>query len=133
MWIRSTCWCRANQPRVADEFAESEEHLVKSAKRFGYTDLLRVVRYWQQHADPDGADDRAARAHDTREVFATRTFGGSIDLRGTLDPITGSFFLNELDRLEQQLFEADWAEARERVRRDRHGGGPGPHRRPTTP
>ncbi len=106
--------CRANQPRVSHEFAESEEHLVRSATRLGYSDLLRVVRYWQQHADPDGADDRAAGAHDQREVYATRTFAGSIDLRGTLDPITGSFFLNELERLEQQLFEADWAEARDR-------------------
>jgi hypothetical protein len=106
--------CRANQPRVAEEFAHSEEHLVGSASRLGYRDLLRVVRYWQQHADPDGADQRASRARDCREVYATRTFAGSIDLRGTLDPITGTFFLNELERLEQHQFEADWTEARNR-------------------
>jgi hypothetical protein len=107
--------CRANQPRVADQFADSEEHLVQSATRLGYRDLLRVVRYWQQHADPDGADQRAKRAHHGRELYATRTFAGSIDLRGRLDPISGTFFLNELERLERQLFEADWAEARARV------------------
>jgi hypothetical protein len=105
--------CRANQPRVADEFAHSEQHLVESAMRLGYRDLLRVVRYWQQHADPDGADQQARRAHDGREVYATRTFAASIDLRGSLDPISGTVFLNELERLEQQLFEADWADARE--------------------
>ena len=125
--------CRANQPRVADQFADSEEHLVQSANRLGYRDLLRVVRYWQQHADPDGADDRAARAHDGRELYATRTFAGSIDLRGTLDPISGTFFLNELDRLEQQLFEADWAKARERCGDSATRGGPGPHPHPTAP
>lgn len=32
-----------------------------------------------------------------------------------LDPVGGSIFKNELDRLEQQLFEADWAEARSRL------------------
>jgi hypothetical protein len=104
--------CRANQARVTDEFADSEEHLVRSAKRLGYGDLLRVVRYWQQHADPDGADQQTKRAHDNRQLYATRTLAGSIDLRGSLDPIRGTFFLNELERLEQQLFEADWAEAR---------------------
>ena len=45
---------------------------------------------------------------------ATATLPTSFDLRGTLDPIRGTVFLNELDRLEQQLFEADWAEARDR-------------------
>jgi hypothetical protein len=36
-------------------------------------------------------------------------------VRGTLGPISGTFFLNELERIEQQLFEADWADARDRV------------------
>lgn len=39
----------------------------------------------------------------------------SVDHVRPLDPITGEIFLRELERLEQELFEADWADARERL------------------
>ena len=41
-----------------------------------------------------------------RGIFCT------VDVRGTIDAIGGTEFLSELERLELQLFEADWAEAR---------------------
>ncbi|HEX2576981.1 MAG TPA: HNH endonuclease signature motif containing protein, partial [Aquihabitans sp.] len=44
---------------------------------------------------------------------AAKTLGGEVDLRARLDPIGGAVVSNELERLERELFEADWAAARE--------------------
>ncbi len=103
---------RTNQARLADQFAEFEEELVAHAQRLSYRDLERVARYWQQHADAAAAEDAARRQHEGREVHASRTFRGSVDLRGYLDPVGGTIFLRELQRLEQEMFDADWADAR---------------------
>jgi hypothetical protein len=43
----------------------------------------------------------------------SRTFDGNVGIDGQLDPIGGSEFLNELDRLEQHLFDEDWAAAKQ--------------------
>lgn len=40
------------------------------------------------------------------------TRGGTIDLVGVLDPVAGAIVTNELDRLAQELFEADGRAAR---------------------
>ncbi|MEO7429159.1 MAG: HNH endonuclease signature motif containing protein, partial [Acidimicrobiales bacterium] len=45
----------------------------------------------------------------------SRTFEGMVVLDGLLDPITGEIVIRELERLERELFEADWAEARQRL------------------
>jgi hypothetical protein len=47
-----------------------------------------------------------------RAFNAVRTLHGTIDLRGTLDRLDGTILINELERLEHDLFVADWADAR---------------------
>ncbi|MEO7557066.1 MAG: DUF222 domain-containing protein [Acidimicrobiales bacterium] len=113
-----TMLASCNSGRLRGLFARDEELLVGEARRLCFTDFVQVLALWRQNAD-DAADaddaDRAAHQHHDRFFDAARTFQGTVDLRGLLDPINGEIVLNELHRLEQRLFEADWAEARERL------------------
>jgi hypothetical protein len=52
------------------------------------------------------------RETEGRHFNAVRTLHGTVDLRGTLDRLDGTVLLNELERLEHDLFVADWAQAR---------------------
>ena len=103
---------RTNQPRVAVEFAEAEAFLVTQGLRLSFLDFLRVLAYWLQVADMKGESDKAKRMVDGRHFDHAETFCGSRDFVGTLDPISGTQVVNELTRLEDRLFEADWAEAK---------------------
>ncbi|MBI2710369.1 MAG: DUF222 domain-containing protein [Actinobacteria bacterium] len=104
--------CRTNTPEAAALFSEAEALLVEQAGRLGFSDFTRVARYWSQCADDARSEDRALRQHEQRHVSITPTFDGSYELRGSLDAIGGEIVATELDRLQRELFEADWARAR---------------------
>ena len=99
----------------AECFARDESLLVDQARGLQHRRLRRAVDYWCQLARPDDAEDHAESARNKRGVYLSETFGGSWVLDGTLDPLSGTIVKNELRRLEQQLFEADWKEARARL------------------
>ncbi|MGI8755166.1 MAG: DUF222 domain-containing protein, partial [Acidimicrobiales bacterium] len=101
-----------NRPPWQDAFTEGEPELVADAKRLSFTQFQRVIRYWQDAADDDTAEDRAKRRHDQRYLAARETLGGMVDVQGRLDPVNGAIFTGELRRLERHMFEADWATAR---------------------
>ncbi|HEY1118567.1 MAG TPA: DUF222 domain-containing protein, partial [Acidimicrobiales bacterium] len=61
--------------------------------------------------------DAARRRYDQRRAHCSRTFDGSTRLDALFDPVGGASFRQELERLEAQLYESDWADAKER------GGG----------
>jgi hypothetical protein len=96
-------------------FEKVEGMLVDAAIDQRFERFEREIAYFRQVADPDGTDQRAEDAFERRGLYASRTFEDTVVLDGTLDPIGGSVFLNELARLERELFEADWREARDRV------------------
>jgi hypothetical protein len=73
------------------------------------------LRYWCDIHAPDDADQAALDAHDRRQAHASKTFEESTRVDADLDPVGGSIFRSELDRLTQQLFEEDWAQARARL------------------
>jgi hypothetical protein len=98
-----------------DAFAAKEAELVADAIDLRYDALRRRIEYFKLEHDRSGTDDRAAEAMDRREWFASRTFEDTVAVNGVLDPLGGSIYLNELQRIEQCLFEDDWAEARERL------------------
>ena len=50
--------------------------------------------------------------HDRRYLRAAKTLDGVLDFQGRLDPIGGAIVSGELDRLDRELFEPDWAAAR---------------------
>ena len=74
-----------------------------------------MVAYWKQLADPDGAEHDDEERRGRRDVYLEQSFGGMWLGKITLDPISGAIVGGELERLEQQMFEADWAAAKERL------------------
>ncbi len=95
--------------------AEAEAWLVEQARRCSWRDFRRVLAYWLQAVDPDGAEERAEAQHAARRLHLSESFEGTWFLDGVLDPLSGSVVAEGLRRIEEELFEDDWAEARSRV------------------
>jgi hypothetical protein len=101
--------------KAPEAFTADEERLVELAAGQLFSQFETVVRYWLHRHDPDGAEADAASAFAERRVDCSETFEGTVVLDALLDPLTGAIVARELARLEQELFEADWAEARARL------------------
>ena len=101
-----------------EALARDEEMLVSQASILRYDHFVRAAAYWQQLADPDGAEDDEERRRDKRDVYLDASFSGMWFGRMTLDPISGTVVSTELERLERGLFEADWAQARDELGRE---------------
>jgi hypothetical protein len=108
-------------PETEEALIRDETLLVDQARKLTYAQFTRVAAYWKQLADPDGADEDAEKHQDRRDVYLVQSFDGNWLGAMNLDPIKGTIVAEELERLEQELFEADRAEAREALGRD-----PGP-------
>ncbi len=113
--IHAAMLVRAGAGKRADVFARDEELLVGHARELRFSHFCRALRYWCYRADPDGAEDEAADDHKARRVHLSEGLRGTKILDGLFEPIGGAIFQHELARLEQQLFEEDWAEARARL------------------
>jgi hypothetical protein len=103
--------CRSNQTL----FEKAEDELLIDAKTRRFDQFARQVDYFRQVADADGVEDEALNAHDQRNLHCSRTFENTVRLDGSLDPIGGTIYKNELERLEHQLFLEDWTDARARL------------------
>jgi len=86
--------------------------LVGHAKSLDFEDFVAACRHWENVIDPDGEEDQAADDHQARRLHLSDTFEGNIVVDGRLDPISGAIVSGELTRIERELFEADWAEAK---------------------
>ncbi len=106
---------RANRPEVASVFARDEKTLLDAARTLSFRDFQRSVGYWRQLAELDRVEDDAADLRDRRELHHSPTLDGMGVLNGTLDPVGSAAFGEELTRLERELFEADWSDAKERL------------------
>jgi hypothetical protein len=103
---------------TAEALERDEAILVDQAKSLRFDQFNRVAAYWEQHADPDGTDEAAERRRDRRDVYLTASFDRGYLGKMTLDETSGATVSGELTRLERELFEADWAEAKENLSRD---------------
>jgi hypothetical protein len=106
------------RPATEAAFARDEAMLVDYAKTLTHAEFVAVMRYWEQHADPDGAEDDAIEARARRDAYLVESMSGTFLGKMTLDPIGGTIVASEHARLDQALFEADWAEAKERLGRE---------------
>jgi hypothetical protein len=105
--------------RVGGErFDPDEAVLVGHARDLRYAHFLRVLAYWEQAADPDGVEERAERQHSARRLHLSQSFDGMWFCDGVLDAVSGEIVRASLTSIEDELFRADWAEARERVGED---------------
>jgi hypothetical protein len=103
---------RLRKPSTEDQLDRDEEMLANEAVRCRFHDYVKVARYWDQHADPDGADADDMERQANRDVYLVPSIGGMHLGKMTFDPVGGAIVEGELDRLERQLFEADWAKAK---------------------
>jgi hypothetical protein len=103
--------------RTEASMARDEEMLVAQACDMGFEDFSRVLDYWKQLADPEGAEASDMERQASRDVFLEPSLGGMYLGQMTLDPINGAIVAGELNRLEHDLFEADCAAAKERLGR----------------
>ncbi len=113
-----TALLSARTPRTEEAFGDGHKVLLDAARTQFFSSFQRVCRYWANHADPDGAEDRAASERAGREVHLAASFEGMFYGRVTLDPVSGEIVTGTLRIIEQELFEADWAEAKERLGRE---------------
>ena len=107
----------ARRHRTESSMARDEAMLVAQGAQMGFEDFYRALSYWKQLADPDGAEATDEDRKASRNVYLETSFTGMFLGQMTLDPISGSIVANELNRLEHDLFEADCAEAKERLGR----------------
>ena len=103
---------RANHGSLTGLFAKGEQDLIENTRGLRFDAFVRAVAYWKSLADDEVCEDEALRAKANRYVTASGTTGGVIDVRGRLDPIGGEVFAAELARLENIMFQADWADAK---------------------
>src|SRR5205807_7450212 len=106
---------RARTPRRAETFAQHEELLVGYARSLGFGQFARALAYWCYRADPDGTEAEADDDYKARRFHLSEGFAGTRLAEGVFDPIGGAILEDQLRRIEQQLFDADLAEAKARV------------------
>ncbi len=106
-----------NSP-IKDALTKDQELLVDQAATKNFGEFHQDLEYYKQSVDPEGAEANAAAQRDRRAVYLAPVSDGMHVGRISLDPISGTIVANELDRLESELFDADWAEAKARLGRD---------------
>jgi Domain of unknown function (DUF222)/HNH endonuclease len=107
----------ARRHRTEASMERDEGMLVSQAAQMGFEDFYRALSYWKQLADPDGAEAADEDRKASRNVFLEASFTGMWLGQMTLDPVSGTIVAGELNRLEHDMFEADCAEAKERLGR----------------
>ena len=98
--------------RTAEYFVRDEALLVDHARTMSWADFVRAIEYWRQHADPDGVERDADHDDALRRVHLSPGMRGTGILDGMLTPLGHATVDAALRRVEQELFEADWAAAR---------------------
>jgi hypothetical protein len=103
---------------LAEQLAVDEHELVEKAKQVSFRRFEHDLAYWRQEHDPESEDRRMKAQVDGRQVHLSPTFQGSWRLDGMFDPIAGTILHDTLMKIERELFEHDWADAKEKLGRE---------------
>ena len=103
------------QERLPEAFADNEESLVSLARESSFTEFAQAVSCWEAVNDRAGEAERARRVIEGRDAHVTTATDGVTYASGQLPFVAGAEFKAEFDRLEHELFKADWAHERERL------------------
>ena len=109
---------RARTARTEACFGRDEEMLVQEATRLKFIAFNSVMDYWESLADPDGASEADLVRQARRNVWLEPTPDGSWTGHMQFDQISGAIVHDELSRIEKELFDAEWAEAKETLGRE---------------
>jgi hypothetical protein len=118
---------RVKSPVTEVALARDESLLVDYARTMKFAPFSNALSYWEQLADQDGTEEAALARQARRDVYLVPGPGGYLG-KMQFDFIEGAIVAQELERRATALFEADWAEAKERLGRD-----PRPHELARTP
>ena len=99
-------------PDTAEAFAHAEAFLVGQARTMRWADFTRACAYWLREARQSGEDDRDRADHEHRNVSLHDGLRGTGLLSGELTPVGKATVRSALERIERELFEADWVAAR---------------------
>ena len=105
----------ATHPRAGAHFPDGEPMLVERATTGRYDDFVRITHYWLQAADPDGPEHKRRRDHDLRRFALPVGLDGVAHPDGYLTPLAAATVGGALERIEDEMFAADWADARARL------------------
>jgi hypothetical protein len=110
---------KAKRPVTEDALAGAEPYLVQAGIDMKFASFCGVVAYWEQMADQDGTDEAALAREARRDAYLVPSPDGYLG-KMNFDVIGGAIVAKEHKRIADELFEADWAEAKERLGRDPH-------------
>jgi hypothetical protein len=116
--VHARTLARARRPRTQDQMDADEDMLVGYAKSLPFHHFTKVVDYWTQNADDAGEDRKAEDQLEQRRGHMSQSMSGLWFLDAVFDPISGSVVAEEMDRLEKEMFDAEWAEAKLRLGHD---------------
>jgi len=102
-------WAQAARP---DHFGEAEAFLVDKATTLRWRSFRHALRHWVEIVDPTATDRELRDRAQKRELHASTTLDGMGRLDAWLEPLGFEAFSTCLDRIELELFTADWADAR---------------------
>ena len=109
---------RLLRPATRSGVIEAEQMLLEQASTLSFSSFEQALSYFEQLVDAGGTEGRAQERRDRRDVVLSKSFGGTWLGKMTLDEISGEIVSSELRRLETELFEHDWHEAREHLGRE---------------
>ncbi len=97
--------CKITNERTRFRLVENQQFFVDTASACDFNDFTRVVQYWLNAADPDGAEPRDQVAK--TGLWYRRHHDGALSGRFFLDPLTAQAFRTALENESQRLFRAD--------------------------
>lgn len=104
---------RDRSPATARAFGRDEAMLLSWAEEHPFHRFRSLVQAWLRTADEEGAEADADRRHEARRVHLSRSFEDTWFLDGVLDPVNGEIVAETLTMITDELFEADWKQAKE--------------------
>jgi hypothetical protein len=104
--------------RLAEQMAVDEQDLVDEATRLSFRRFQCRLDYWRQQHDIDSEDSKQRKQVDGRFLHLSQTFQNTWRLDANLDPIAGTILHDTLARIERELFERDWADAKQKLGRE---------------
>jgi hypothetical protein len=110
--------CAQHKESTAEALVKDQAELIEQATSMGYEDFRRVCTYWSQKLEPSLSELTDFERREERYLYCGTDAVGSYDGFFGLDPVNGAIVVNEIHRLEEMMFKADWAEAKERLGRE---------------
>lgn len=105
-------------PRTEEAFEVDHHELLDIAREGSFARFQRRYAIWEQIVDQDGAEQSAEDIEAASEFHLSQSIGGVRFGNLTLDPISGDIVDGTLQHIYRELFDADWAEATERLGRE---------------